>query len=87
MPDSEGHLYLFEALALRDEYDQRIALLQKLLDPDQDRRIATALRSRQCSSSFWRQFLLAATVGGPQWRADHHRLLANQARWQPQRHR
>jgi hypothetical protein len=33
MPDREGRLYLFEALALRDEYDQRIALLEKLLDP------------------------------------------------------
>ncbi len=38
MPDREGRLYLFEALLLRDEYDRRIALLQKLLDPERDRR-------------------------------------------------
>lgn len=38
MPNNEGRLYLFEALALRDEYDQRIALLEKLLDPDSKHR-------------------------------------------------
>ena len=38
MPDPEGRLYLFEALALRDEYDQRIELLEKLLNQDSDRR-------------------------------------------------
>jgi len=38
MPDSEGRLYLFEALALREAYDQRITLLEKLLDPEQGRR-------------------------------------------------
>lgn len=38
MPDNDGRLYLFEALALREAYDQRIALLEKLLDPKADRR-------------------------------------------------
>jgi uncharacterized protein YdcH (DUF465 family) len=37
MPDQNGHLYLFEALELRDDYDRRVRLLEKLLAaPERD---------------------------------------------------
>ncbi len=35
MPDASGHLYLYEALLLRDDYDRRLKVLERLVTPEQ----------------------------------------------------
>lgn len=35
MPDASGHLYLFEALLLREDYDRRLKVLERLVTPEQ----------------------------------------------------
>ncbi len=38
MPDEKGHLYVFEAIELRNEYDRHIKLLEQVLQAEQPER-------------------------------------------------